>query len=1032
MKRVWRPAGPGRSRRASPGPTSTPRAAAPPRVPDRRRSSGGPLTAAVSATGNLNAVITVQVGSQVSGQIKELLADFNSQVKRGPAHRPHRPRDLRGQGQPGAGRRGLRRGRGDQPARPGRAGPRRRRERAGRRSPRARPRRPRPRSPSSTPARPRPQDRAVPPGAHRPERHRHRPGRARLRRGPARVGRAKEQALAAAIQSSEAQLRWRRPSSSASEARSPEARGARSRPQVDLDLHGHPRPRQRRGRLAHRRRRPDGGGQPPGAHALHDRPGPDQDAGRDQRGRGRHRAHPGRASPSRSPWTRSRARRSPASVVQIRKAPEAGAERGHLQRRHRVDNPGAAPARHDRERARGRREPASVLKVAERGAALPARRGEEPGPAHRRGRGPPASRAVSAGRAAGSLRLEEIRERLVQELKLTEEQQKKLEPILRGEPHGSYAALPGWTQEQRRTAASASARPRGRRSARSSRPSSRRSTTSCRRRSPGAAAATRGARLDVLGADGKPKAVAVTLGHQRRHMHRSPRGELKEGQEVVVGHARRGRRPARAPAGRPRPPAQPRRGPACAASRDAPCSIVVHGLWPRTTASARTPCTRCAGSRVAIEPGEFVAVMGPSGSGKSTFMNLLGLPGPARPRAATCSTAGRRRRRRARAGRDPQPQDRLRLPGVQPAARARRALENVELPLLYARPAARASAARRARDAARRGGPGRPRAPPAEPALGRPAAAGGHRPRAGQRRRPLILADEPTGNLDTRTSVEIMALFQQLNRSRASRSSWSPTSPTSPSYARRILAFRDGRLRRDEPGAQPATPQRAPPPRRRARPIEEARHERPRSACASPLRALRVNKLRSALTMLGIIIGVGAVIAMVAVGAGAQARVAEQIRSLGSNLLIVLPGSVDRQRRAARLRARGPRSPRTTPPPSRARSRPSRSPRPAVRGTRRRWSAATLNWSTAIQGVTADYFEARDWPVAAGRSSPRRSSTAPPRSPCSARPWPRTCSATPIRWARWSACASVPLTVIGVLDAQGPDAAGARTRTTSC
>jgi hypothetical protein len=58
------------------------------------------------------------------------------------------------------------------------------------------------------------------------------------------------------------------------------------------------------------------------------------------------------------------------------------------------------------------------------------------------------------------------------------------------------------------------------------------------------------------------------------------------------------------------------------------------------------------------------------------------------------------------------------------------------------------------------------------------------------------------------------------------------------------------------------------------------------------VRALRVNKLRSALTMLGIVIGVGAVITMVAVGAGAQARVSEQIQSLGLNMLIVLSGSV--------------------------------------------------------------------------------------------------------------------------------------------
>src|SRR5271169_3360119 len=58
------------------------------------------------------------------------------------------------------------------------------------------------------------------------------------------------------------------------------------------------------------------------------------------------------------------------------------------------------------------------------------------------------------------------------------------------------------------------------------------------------------------------------------------------------------------------------------------------------------------------------------------------------------------------------------------------------------------------------------------------------------------------------------------------------------------------------------------------------------------LRALEVNRTRSALTMLGIIIGVAAVIAMVGVGAGATARIQEQIQSIGSNLIIVLPGSI--------------------------------------------------------------------------------------------------------------------------------------------
>src|ERR1700680_1623397 len=58
------------------------------------------------------------------------------------------------------------------------------------------------------------------------------------------------------------------------------------------------------------------------------------------------------------------------------------------------------------------------------------------------------------------------------------------------------------------------------------------------------------------------------------------------------------------------------------------------------------------------------------------------------------------------------------------------------------------------------------------------------------------------------------------------------------------------------------------------------------------LRALRVNRLRSALTMLGIIIGVGAVIATVAVGSGATERIQEQIQSIGSNVIMVLPGSI--------------------------------------------------------------------------------------------------------------------------------------------
>ena len=68
------------------------------------------------------------------------------------------------------------------------------------------------------------------------------------------------------------------------------------------------------------------------------------------------------------------------------------------------------------------------------------------------------------------------------------------------------------------------------------------------------------------------------------------------------------------------------------------------------------------------------------------------------------------------------------------------------------------------------------------------------------------------------------------------------------------------------------------------------------------LRALLRNKMRSFLTTLGIIIGVGAVIAMVAIGEGAKAQVEEAFASMGTNLLIVLPGSTTVGRRARRLR----------------------------------------------------------------------------------------------------------------------------------
>ncbi len=129
--------------------------------------------------------------------------------------------------------------------------------------------------------------------------------------------------------------------------------------------------------------------------------------------------------------------------------------------------------------------------------------------------------------------------------------------------------------------------------------------------------------------------------------------------------------------------------------------------------------------------------------------------------------------------------------------------------------------------------------------------------------------------------------------------------------------------------------------------------------------SLRVNKLRSALTMLGIIIGVGAVIAMVGVGAGAQARVAEQIQSLGSNLIIVLSGSVTsggiRMGQGSQLTI--------TEDDAQAIAREIdtvEASAPSNRGTAQ-VVYGNLNWSTVIQGITPEYLDAREWPVDSGR-----------------------------------------------------------------
>ncbi|MFQ5899452.1 MAG: ABC transporter permease [Candidatus Methylomirabilia bacterium] len=132
------------------------------------------------------------------------------------------------------------------------------------------------------------------------------------------------------------------------------------------------------------------------------------------------------------------------------------------------------------------------------------------------------------------------------------------------------------------------------------------------------------------------------------------------------------------------------------------------------------------------------------------------------------------------------------------------------------------------------------------------------------------------------------------------------------------------------------------------------------------LRALRANKVRSGLTMLGIIIGVGAVITMVAVGGGAQARVAEQIESLGSNLIIAISGTTT----SGGVRLGHGTQLTLTEDDAWAIQReiPSvEAAAPSMRGAGQ-VIAGNLNWSTLIYGVTPEYAQVRNWEVAAGRA----------------------------------------------------------------
>jgi len=375
------------------------------------------------------------------------------------------------------------------------------------------------------------------------------------------------------------------------------------------------------------------------------------------------------------------------------------------------------------------------------------------------------------------------------------------------------------------------------------------------------------------------------------------------------------------------------------------------------------------GINLTIERGEFVAIVGASGSGKSTLMAILGcLDRPTSGQylldgvdVAALSEPQLAAVRSARIGFVFQTFNLL--------ARTS-ALENTALPLFYAASgSSRAERLARARASLEFLGLG-------DRAANTPAQlSGGQQQRVAIARAlinnpSLLLADEPTGNVDTRTSHDIMEQLTTLNREQSVTVVVVTHEADIAAYADRVITIRDGEITNDE--------------RRAPRPAAAVQlHGRATAPAALPAprwgtswafgvmllgaaaQALRRNLLRSSLTMLGVFIGVAALIAMVAVGQGANDAVRRQIESLGTNLLVVMPGA------STTGGVRGGFGSASTLTVADAQAIRRDVPTVALVSYLNRQMGQVQygdqNWSTQIQGVSPNYPPITNWTIAAGR-----------------------------------------------------------------
>ncbi|MBC7693160.1 MAG: ABC transporter permease [Methylotenera sp.] len=368
------------------------------------------------------------------------------------------------------------------------------------------------------------------------------------------------------------------------------------------------------------------------------------------------------------------------------------------------------------------------------------------------------------------------------------------------------------------------------------------------------------------------------------------------------------------------------------------------------------------GVSLTLEDGDFVAIMGPSGSGKSTLMHVMGLldvPDEGSYRLNGREVAHLTEDELAVFRREVISfifQQFNLLPRMS-------ALENVSLPLLYSE---QKMDLERAKVLLERVGLGtRLEHRPNE-------MSGGQQQRVAIARalinRPLmIFADEPTGNLDSTSEKEIMTALSELNASGITIVIVTHEEDIG-RQAKRLIRMRDGVIQSDE-RLQPlkvsvlAAPD--------GTPLSEA------SAWVTGLRnigqhfyqgikTLAANKVRTGLSMLGILIGVAAVVAMLALGRGAQKAIEDQLSSLGSNLLILRPGALRTSGGAKGEAGAGTRL--TIEDASSLQDQiPSvKATAPTVNG-RAQVTFLNKNWNTSVNGVVPDWARIHDMAPPVGR-----------------------------------------------------------------